>query len=288
VAAAVLDLAPRRHPGRGALVNGLLPTLGLAVGAAVSGVLVQFVFAPRHTVFVLEAAAFVVAGVLIASLPEPRGPGGRISRASLRPRVGVPRAMLGVFLTSSLSIVGSWSFGGFHLSLGPSVVQEVTGSHNRLIGGASFALLCGVAATAVLLFRSWSADRLMAVGGFAMATGVGLTVLGVLLASLPVLFTAAAVTGVGFGPSFAGAFRAVAAAAPPERRGEVVAATYIVSYLALSVPAIIGGALATVWPLAPVTVGYGLVVMVVALTAGIAALSRLVSADSPVREGVAV
>ena len=54
------------------------------------------------------------------------------------------------------------------------------------------------------------------------------------------LFVGTAAAGLGFGPAFMGAYRATIALAPDDRAG-LIAAIYIVSYLATAIPAVIGG-----------------------------------------------
>lgn len=63
--------------------------------------------------------------------------------------------------------------------------------------------------------------------------------------------------------------------APPERRGALVAAIYVVTYLSFSVPTIIGGAAVTVVGLRSAAYGYGLVVMALAVVTTVAVSQRL-------------
>ena len=52
---------------------------------------------------------------------------------------------------------------------------------------------------------------------------------------------ATGVAGLGFGPAFAGAFRAVSNRAPADQRAALVASVYVASYLAYSLPALAAG-----------------------------------------------
>jgi hypothetical protein len=49
------------------------------------------------------------------------------------------------------------------------------------------------------------------------------------------------VAGLGFGPAFTGAYRTVVALAAPDGRAALNAAIFMVSYVALGVPAVIAG-----------------------------------------------
>ena len=51
-----------------------------------------------------------------------------------------------------------------------------------------------------------------------------------------------AIAGLGFGPAFAGVFRALSLTAPADERAALLVGVFVVSYLAFSVPAIIAGA----------------------------------------------
>ena len=59
------------------------------------------------------------------------------------------------------------------------------------------------------------------------------------------------VAGVGFGAAGLGAFGTMAALARPTERGAVFALTYVVSYLAFSLPAVVAGVAANVVGLGP-------------------------------------
>src|SRR3954470_18110032 len=130
----LLDLQRRDRP-LAAFINAAAPGIGLSVGAVGAGLLVQLVPAPTEWAFGVLTAVFVLAvpGVLLL-LPEtsPRVPG---ARASLRPRVEVPPRHRRPFLVALLVLVATWALGGLYASLGPSLVAEVFGVDNHLVGG---------------------------------------------------------------------------------------------------------------------------------------------------------
>ena len=75
------------------------------------------------------------------------------------------------------------------------------------------------------------------------------------------------VAGVGFGAAAHGTFGTLARIAAPHERGELFAATYTLAYLAFSVPAVIAGVSATAFGLRVTAQVYGLVVVLLALSA---------------------
>ena len=77
----------------------------------------------------------------------------------------------------------------------------------------------------------------------------------------------AAIAGLGFGPAFAGVFRALSLRAPADERAALLSAVYVVSYLAFSVPAIIAGAAVTELGLRDTAEIYGLALIAIAAVA---------------------
>jgi MFS family permease len=113
--------------------------------------------------------------------------------------------------------------------------------------------------------NTWPAQRAMLAGCAVLAIGTGVTVLALWLASTPVFFVGAALSGIGFGAAFLGAFRSVALLATPRDRAELFATVYIVSYLAFSVPAVLAGLAAMPLGLRTTATLYGGVVAVLAV-----------------------
>jgi hypothetical protein len=108
----------------------------------------------------------------------------------------------------------------------------------------------------------------MAAGSGALIVGVGLTLGAIDLGSAALFFAGAALAGAGFGAGFQGAIRTVVPHAAPQERAGVLSALYIVCYLAMGVPAVLGG-LRVVYGhgLLVAAREYGLAVMVLAALA---------------------
>jgi len=83
--------------------------------------------------------------------------------------------------------------------------------------------------------------------------------------------TGSAVTGAGFGITFLGGLRALSAAIPPEQRASVLSAFYVVAYAALSVPAILAGALVDWLGLQTTFEWFGIVIAAIGLVVAVAA-----------------
>jgi MFS family permease len=270
--AGVIDL----HRVRGTIANAVGPMTGTAVGAIGCALLVQYLPAPTRLVYLVIFGVFVLqaVGVLFMADPAARRPG---ALASLRPRFGVPVAARGAFLAAVPGLVAVWALGGFYLSLGPALTRVVVGSSSMLLGGLTPLAVAGTGAVSVLLLHDTAPRRVMAIGVWSLLIGVTLTVLAMSWSSTALFFTGTVLAGVGFGAGFQGGLRTVAPLAGPHERAGVLSTLYVVCYLAMGVPAVIGGILVVHAGLLPAAREYSLGVIVL----GVAALVGLVRTRAP-------
>jgi MFS family permease len=259
----LLDLQPSENPRFAGLVAGIALVAALAAGALGSGLLVQYGPDPLHLVFWLLTGVYAVALPMVLILPDlvVRKPGWV---ASMRPDVGVPPGARSMFVALAPSFTATWAVAGLYLSLGPSLAIVLLESDSRIAGGLIIAALLGTGAVASALTRAWDPRSLVTKGSLALIAGVGITLLAVAIDSTAGLYAGSVIAGFGFGPAFSGAFRSLAALAPPDRRGGLLASIYIVLYLSFSVPAIIAGIAVTRYGLRPTTYVYGLAAMTLA------------------------
>lgn len=263
LAAALVDLQPPDDPGLAPVVNSAAPILGLAVGALGSAALVQYAPDPLHLIFWLMLVAFVALTVSIALIAEPS-----TARSGIRltPRVGVEPAVRPVFIAALPSLIAGWAVGGFYLSLGPSVALQLAASSNRLLGGLAIFLLAGIGALSIIAGRSWPAIQSRRVGAVAQVAGLALAVAALAVKSPTLFLAATAVTGIGFGLSWLGVLRSLVALASPTARGALLAAIFIVAYLAFAIPAVIAGYLVSRIGLHQAALWYGGAVALLAFT----------------------
>lgn len=263
VGAGLLDL----DTSKGTIANAVAPVTGTATGALLSGLLVQFLPAPTHLVYLVLLGIFVIQALGVALMSETSTPRPG-ALASLRPHCAVPPVVRRPLLVAIPALVAVWSLGGFYASLGPDLVRQVVGSSSPVLGGAALFVLAGFSALTVLVLRAAPPRQVMFLGTGGLIAGVGITLIAVALTSGVVFFIGTAVAGVGFGAGFQGAVRTVLPLAAPHERSGVLSTMWVVSYLALGLPAIVagflvvygGGFLATTWE-------YGIAVMVLAALA---------------------
>ena len=274
IGAALIDLQP---PGsqRAPLVTSTFSSLGLALGALITSALVQYAPAPTHLIWWALLAVFATGILTVLTMAEPGSTRPGVL-ASLQPRVAVPRQARATFARAVPCFVTVWALGGLYLSLGPSLAAAATGSPNLLWGGLVIFLLCGTGAAAAFVLRSISSLTAMLAGCLLLLAGVAVTFVAIATTTSAAFLTGTAVAGAGFGLAFLGAFRATTALAAPDQRAGLLAAIFIVSYLAFSLPALIAGVAAKT---------FGLHSTALAYSASLAALAAAAAATLLFRPG---
>ena len=236
IGAALVDL----HPGRGPVANAAGAMGGTASGALISALFVELLPAPTQLVYLVLLGLFLLqaAGVRRIAETSSRVPG---AMRSLRPTLALPGPVRGALAVAAPSLIAVWALAGFYASLGPSLAAIVDGSHSTILGGATLFVLAASGALTVLAFHRTNPRT------FALA-GTGLIIVGVtlLLAAVParspiLFFTGTAIAGAGFGGGFQGGLRTILPLAGPAERAGVIAVVYVISYLALGLPAIGAG-----------------------------------------------
>lgn len=264
IGAGLVDL----HPGRGPVANAAGAMGGTATGALGSALLVQLLPAPTQLIYFVLLGLFLLqaAGVRRIGETSRRVPG---AMRSLRPTLALPARVRGALAVAAPSLVAVWALAGFYASLGPSLAALVDGSNSTILGGTGLFVLAGSGALTVLVFHRTDARM------FALA-GAGLIILGVVLvlAAVPIrspilFFTGTAVSGAGFGAGFQGGLRTILPLAGPAERAGVIAVVYVISYLALGLPAIGAGVLVVHTTVTQTALLFGLAVIALAAsTAG--------------------
>jgi predicted MFS family arabinose efflux permease len=268
LSATILDLEPPSRPGSAAIANSVIPLIGLALGALASGILLGLATAPKLDVFGGLILLCLTLSLTSWALPEtsPRHEG---LLSALRPRLGLPPRARAAFWQAAPAIIAGWATGGLYLSLGAPIVARIFGIHSSLMQAFVVTLLSGMGALACFLVRHRSPRQITLGGTAALSLGTGLTLIGMALPSLPLYLAALGLAGMGFGTCFYGALRTLIPLSAPNERGEFFAAILTLSYTAFGVPTLIAGLLLPELGLTVTAVGYGLVIVLLAGTAGL-------------------
>jgi MFS family permease len=149
VGAGLLDL----DKVKGTIANGVAPLTGTATGGLLSGLLVQYLPAPTHLVYLVLCAVFILQAAGVAMMAETASPKAG-ALASLRPRFGVPVAARRLMLVAVPALVAVWALAGLYGSVGPAVTRIVVGSSSFVLGGLALFVLAGSGGVAVLVSRA--------------------------------------------------------------------------------------------------------------------------------------
>jgi MFS family permease len=261
--AALVELHPRGELASAGRLNAVSSTGGMALGIVASSAVVEWLPAPRVMPYVVLLVLFVVAIALALRMPEPVADRGRLRLTVQRPHV--PASVRRPFVLASLAVIASWSIGGLLLSVGPALAGQILDTHDHLVTGLAVALLPGSGAVAILLLSRTAPWLAAASGALALAVGMVVVVVSVAELSAPLFLLGAVVGGAGFGVAFSGALRSLTSVLPPHHRAGVMSAFYVVAYLSLSVPAVIGGLLVTTYGVDRTFEVFGSVIAVLAL-----------------------
>jgi hypothetical protein len=270
--AALIDLQP---PGsrRAPVVTTAASLLGLAVGGLGTSALVQYGPAPTHLIWWLLLGADLAAAAAVLAMPETT-PGRPGVLASLRPRVAVPRQARRTFAMALPCLIAVWMTSGFYLALGPSLAAQVLRSPDLLWGGLVIFLLNGTGTAATVAARGVSGPAAMLAGCLALLVGTAVTLAAIQATSGAAFLTGTAVAGAGFGTAMLGAFRTISTRAAPGQRAGLIAAYYIASYTAFSIPVVAAGIATTHAGLHRTALAYGAVIAVLAAVAAAGLIFR--------------
>jgi Major Facilitator Superfamily len=272
--AALIDLQPEGS-GRGPVVTGAANLLGLGIGGLGTSALVQYGPAPTHLIWWLLLGAFAGGAVAVMAIPETAAERPGVL-GSLRPRMAVPRQARGTFAVALPYLIAAPALSGFYLSLGPSLAAQVLGSRDPLWGGLVIFLVTGTAAVATVALRGISGPAAMLAGCLALLSGAVMSLAAIETASAAAFLAGTAVAGAGLGIGFVlGAYRILTRLAEPGQRASLIAAIWIVFFLAFSVPVVIAGVASTHFGLHQTAVVYsGALAVLAAAAAGSFLLRR--------------
>ena len=262
--AALAELAPPNRKKLGSLLGSVGMTAGLAVGALLAGFAIQLTPAANTIIFAVLTIVTILGIVVVALSPESvtRNPG---AIRSLIPRVSVPPAARKEFAAAAPVIAAIWMLAGLSLGLAPTIVRNVFHLNSGLVNGLSGFIAPATAAVVAVAFGRLSPRRGMTLGIYASIAGTIGVLTGVLAGSLALMIAGLVITGIGFGAGFSGSLRLIMPLAGPQQRAGIVAAIYVVAYIAFGLPVIIAGQLAGPLGLTPTVVGYGGATVVLAL-----------------------
>jgi MFS family permease len=269
----VVDAAPPRPSWLGSVVSSQAPMLGLTVGAIGSGALVELAPWPRALVFVVAIALLVVCVGLVALSPETAqaAPG---ARASLRPRVEVPRRARPLLPVAAVVLLATWATGAYYQAFVPTLTVDQLGSSDALLVGLVFSAYMAPSVIGAPLGARLTPAIGQRIGMTVFLLGIAALLISLRADSFALLVAASAVAGAGQGVAVSATIRVLLHGSTPAERSPLFAAVYLISYSGAAVPSLVSGQLSHSLTLVEITVGY-------ALLAALATLVTLVRSRDP-------
>jgi sugar phosphate permease len=255
--AALVELDPEGDRRHAALLATLAQTVGGAAGPLLTGILAEWLPAPRVLCYLVGMLACGAAAALLLAMPEPgqpRGGGWNL------PRPSVPEEIRADFARVAMTGASVWAVVALFFSVVPSFATERMGTHSLALLGAisSIVLICSAISQAAT--RDSIEPRVSQALGLGLLTaGLTALVLASVTDSAVVLIAASVLAGTGHGFGFLGAQDDLNRIAPPERRGEINAALYTCIYLGVALPVIGVGVLADLTTLTTAVVVFAFV-----------------------------
>ncbi|MBV8405103.1 MAG: MFS transporter [Gammaproteobacteria bacterium] len=212
---------------------------GLALGALPAGLLAAYLPWPLRLSYALYLLGLCATGLAVARAPEtvPR-PVRSFQRLSLRPRLGVPRQLLGRFLAPAAIGFATFAVIGYYAALIPSLMAHALRQPSPAAGGGVVALLAVLGAAAGLVWRELPSRTAMLAGGLLLLPGIVLLPCAEWLHSMALLLCGTAITGPATMLSYRGSLQVINEMAPRERRGEITASYILCMYAGNSLPII--------------------------------------------------
>lgn len=211
--------------------------LGLALGALLAGLLASYAPAPLVTSYLAYLVLLCAMVLPVARSRETvRVRVHSAGALSLRPRLGVPRALRAAFVAPAAAAFASFAVIGYYAALIPGVLADALDAPSPALGGAVVALLAVLGAAAAVLGRHLSSRTAMLSGGALLLPALGLLPCAQLWHSMTLLLIGTVVAGPATLLGYRGSLQVVNELAPAGARAELIASYILVCYCGNALP----------------------------------------------------
>ncbi|MFJ7288397.1 MFS transporter [Curtobacterium sp. NPDC098951] len=253
--------------GGAGVVAGAVNLGGLSLGALVGGALAEFVGQPLMVPYVVFVVALVVAFAVVLAAPEtvdrPASP------VPYRPqRLQAPEGQAGAFWTAGTAAFAALAVQGLFTSVAPTFLATTFHVTDRLAAGATTFGVFAASAVSQIVFARLTQRTQVRLGMVLLVAGLVVLAVAAVVLQVAGFIGGGVVAGAGVGLLFRAAIGSAGALVRPERRGGVLAATFLIAYAGLTVPVVAVGAALLVLPTLPVLLGYVVFVVMLAVVAG--------------------
>jgi predicted MFS family arabinose efflux permease len=272
--AAMVEFSPPGQTKRAGSITTAAQAAGFAIALLLGGALIQY--APLPTRLSFWVLFGVLAALFIATWMLPR-PSASKTLDQWRFRTpSIPLELRKAFAVSAAAVTTAYTHGVLILSLGSQVAHDLVGSSNVLINGAALSLFAILTGVFGIIGKPLPPRTAMTLGAFASVVSMALLALAVAHHDLLIFLAATSTAGVGYSLLFLGGLEVINLAAPPEHRGGILSALYLLAYLSLGVVALTLGKVATVWGLnLAIDLGAATIALLSAVTLALVASVRL-------------
>jgi MFS family permease len=272
----LLELHLLARPGESRVRADIVSTAanlgGFAVGALVSGLLVQFVPAPLYTPYLTFLVLLTIAAVVVSFVPETlvrQTAGDTTPVPSRRQGKRVPREARRRYLAAGALAFGAFGMLGMFAALASSLMGTELRHTSPALTGAVVAVIFVSSAGGQLVVRGLNDCVQVRIGMALMVVGT-LGYAGSLPAASPVLLVVGGViAGAGAGVLFKQALGLGASLAHQGLRGEALAGLLLLGYLGLALAPVGIGVVTLVLPLTTALVIFSAVIVAVVLSGGV-------------------
>lgn len=266
----IVDAAPARPAWLTSVASSQTVMLGLAVGAVVSGALVQFGPWPRELTFLVVIGLLLLSVALVAVSPETvTGTPG--ARRSLRPRVYVPARVRSLLPVAAAVFLATWAAGAFYQAFVPALVEDQLHTRSPLVVGLVFAAYMGPSVLGAPLGGLFAPATAQRVGMIGFLTGMIGIVTAIATGTLELFIAATIVAGTSQGIAISAATRGLLHGNTLADRAPTFSVIYLLSYSGATIPALIAGQLSNTFSLPQIAIGYGALALVATLFTAIGA-----------------
>jgi len=221
---------------------------GLGTGALLSGFLAQYAPWPLRLVYIVFIALLVPISIVISKTQKTIEDPVPISKACLRPRLGVPREIRARFISPAVAAFATFAVLGFYSGLVPSLLSRLLSEKNSAIAGGIVGGLFFVGAATVACARNLGNHSGLIISLGLLLPSLALLATAEALHSTAALFIGTAIAGVAASLAYQCSLRAINEIAPQENRAEVVSSYLIACYAGISLPVIGVGVLSKATP----------------------------------------
>lgn len=260
----IVDAAPSRPEWLASVVSSQGPMLGVAIGAIVSGALVEFGPWPRELIYLICICFLLLSVALVAISPETTTPTPGAWR-SLLPEVSVPARVKHLLPVAAAVFLATWASGGFYQAFMPALVHDELNTRGPLILGLVFAAYMSPSVLGAPIggwFTSAVAQRVGMITFMAGMIGISTAILA---GTLVLFITATMVAGAGQGIAISAATRGLLYGSEDPDRAPIFSTIYLLCYSGAAFPSLISGQLSNTFSLVQITLGYGALAVVATL-----------------------